>query len=154
MQRIDFNPIGESPKWRPTSAVGRPSVGGLRTSRVLGRCHASRAPSAPVGAVPNRRQHACKARASIVEGRPSFGGRLTSGGVQAAARGGHSLSLAALAHLKPSRSAVAARQIVALVHQTAGYGLPNPVFNRTPCGSPPLAFISFWAKRGLPQGAG
>ena len=31
---------------------------------------------------------------------------------------------------------------------------PNPVFNRTPCGSPRLAFISFWAKRGLPQGAG
>ena len=31
---------------------------------------------------------------------------------------------------------------------------PNPVFNRTPCGSPHLAFISFWAKRGLPQGAG
>ena len=29
---------------------------------------------------------------------------------------------------------------------------PNPVFNRTPCGSPHLAFISFWAKRGLPQG--
>ena len=32
--------------------------------------------------------------------------------------------------------------------------MPNPVFNRTPCGSPRLAFISFWAKRGLPQGAG
>ena len=31
---------------------------------------------------------------------------------------------------------------------------PNPVFNRTPCGSPPLALISFWAKAGLPQGAG
>ena len=31
---------------------------------------------------------------------------------------------------------------------------PNPVFNRTPCGSPRLALISFWAKRGLPQGAG
>ena len=31
---------------------------------------------------------------------------------------------------------------------------PNPVFNRTPCGSPSLALISFWAKRGLPQGAG
>ena len=31
---------------------------------------------------------------------------------------------------------------------------PNPVFNRTPCGSPRLVFISFWAKRGLPQGAG
>ena len=31
---------------------------------------------------------------------------------------------------------------------------PNPVFNRTPCGSPRMAFISFWAKRGLPQGAG
>ena len=31
---------------------------------------------------------------------------------------------------------------------------PNPVFNRTPCGSPPLALISFWAKGGLPQGAG
>ena len=31
---------------------------------------------------------------------------------------------------------------------------PNPVFNRTPCGSPRLAFITFWAKRGLPQGAG
>ena len=31
---------------------------------------------------------------------------------------------------------------------------PNPVFNRTPCGSPHLAFISFWAKCGLPQGAG
>ena len=31
---------------------------------------------------------------------------------------------------------------------------PNPAFNRTPCGSPPLALISFWAKAGLPQGAG
>ena len=31
---------------------------------------------------------------------------------------------------------------------------PNPVFNRTPCGSPRLALISLWAKRGLPQGAG
>ena len=31
---------------------------------------------------------------------------------------------------------------------------PNPVFNRTPCGSPRMALISFWAKRGLPQGAG
>ena len=31
---------------------------------------------------------------------------------------------------------------------------PNPVFNRTPCGSPRVALISFWAKRGLPQGAG
>ena len=31
---------------------------------------------------------------------------------------------------------------------------PNPAVNRTPCGSPHLAFISFWAKRGLPQGAG
>ena len=31
---------------------------------------------------------------------------------------------------------------------------PNPAVNRTPCGSPRLAFISFWAKRGLPQGAG
>jgi hypothetical protein len=31
---------------------------------------------------------------------------------------------------------------------------PNPVFNRTPCGSPRLALISFWAKHGLPQGAG
>ena len=31
---------------------------------------------------------------------------------------------------------------------------PNPVFNRTPCGSPPLALISFWAKGGLQQGAG
>ena len=30
---------------------------------------------------------------------------------------------------------------------------PNPVFNRTPCGSPRMALISFWAKRGLPQGA-
>ena len=31
---------------------------------------------------------------------------------------------------------------------------PNPVFNRTPCGSPRVALISLWAKRGLPQGAG
>jgi hypothetical protein len=31
---------------------------------------------------------------------------------------------------------------------------PNPVFNRTPCGSPRMALISFWAKRSLPQGAG
>ena len=31
---------------------------------------------------------------------------------------------------------------------------PNPAVNRTPCGSPRLALISFWAKRGLPQGAG
>ena len=31
---------------------------------------------------------------------------------------------------------------------------PNPSVNLTPCGSPRLAFISFWAKRGLPQGAG
>ena len=31
---------------------------------------------------------------------------------------------------------------------------PNPAVNRTPCGSPRLAFISFWAMRGLPQGAG
>ena len=32
--------------------------------------------------------------------------------------------------------------------------MPNPSVNLTPCGSPHLAFISFWAKRGLPQGAG
>ena len=32
--------------------------------------------------------------------------------------------------------------------------LPNPSVNLTPCGSPRLAFISFWAKHGLPQGAG
>ena len=31
---------------------------------------------------------------------------------------------------------------------------PNPSVNLTPCGSPRLAFISFWAKHGLPQGAG
>jgi len=31
---------------------------------------------------------------------------------------------------------------------------PNTSFNRTRCGSPRLAPISFWAKRGLPQGAG
>ena len=32
--------------------------------------------------------------------------------------------------------------------------MPNPSVNLTPCGSPRLAFISFWAKRALPQGAG
>ena len=32
--------------------------------------------------------------------------------------------------------------------------MPNPSVNLTPCGSPRLAFISFWAKHGLPQGAG
>ena len=39
-------------------------------------------------------------------------------------------------------------------HSCCGAVWPNPVFNRTPGGSPHLAFISFWAKRGLPQGAG
>lgn len=31
---------------------------------------------------------------------------------------------------------------------------PNPALNLTPCGSPRMAHISFWAMRGLPQGAG
>ena len=31
---------------------------------------------------------------------------------------------------------------------------PNTSVNLTPCGSPRLAYISFWAKHGLPQGAG
>ena len=30
----------------------------------------------------------------------------------------------------------------------------NPSLNLTPCGSPRMALISFWAIRGLPQGAG
>ena len=30
----------------------------------------------------------------------------------------------------------------------------NPALNLTLCGSPRMAFISFWAMRGLPQSAG
>ena len=131
MHRTDFNPPSGSSMWRPTSAAGRPSMGGRLTSRLLHWCYASVQSSAPNGAVPNPRMSSHSARASSVEGRPSFGGLLPSGGAQATASSSHSMPSAAPAHLKPSRPALAVQDTVALVDQTAGYGLPNPRVKRT-----------------------
>ena len=131
MQRTDFDLRSDSPMWRATSAAGRPSKGGLLTSRVLHWCHASLQSSAPNGAVPNHRRNPSRAHASSVEGRPSFGGRLPSGGAQATASVGCSMRSAALSHLKPCRRSLSVQDTVALATQTAGYGLPNPHVKRT-----------------------
>ena len=110
--------------------------------------------SAPTGAVPDRRQRSCFTRSTRSGGRPSAGGRRAGGGAHAGTRTGHTSACTTLKWVKLSHRFSAPGQSVALGCQTAEYGLPNPVFNRTPCGSPRLALISFWAKRGLPQGAG
>ena len=74
--------------------------------------------------------------------------RCGAGGTSRAARTRQQLALMAGRHSAFMASCIKSNA------SRAQNAWPNPVFNRTPCGSPRMALISFWAKRGLPQGAG
>ena len=82
--------------------------------------------------------------------------RVVSRGARGAGAGGPSGGAATIQQptLRPGRYSAFMFSGTRFKSSVVRHARPNPVFNRTPCGSPRMALISFWAKRGLPQGAG
>ena len=154
MQRTRLEPMWSSTSLVCKSVRGHPSCGERRTTVACEQWRPWAMDSAPTGAVPDCRQRPWPIRTTAGGGRPSVGGRPNTSGAYAGTRSGHTSAGTATQWVKLSHPSSASGSSVALGSQTAEYGLPNPVFNRTPCGSPRMALISFWAKRGLPQGAG